>query len=586
MNTKRNESDGTLASHDPNIKKKKVKPKKPPRPAPTVFDNLSPDLPDNLVINSVVDNVGRHTGQLLLSVANERDTPVHAILPIKDLAQGRCDDLAHFAVRARLFGQLSPKRLRAMAATLTEYNGGDVCVVHREGFQRLVIRGQRYDLYVLGGKVHFFGSSAPVEIVVINEAVENESSGDLESWHAAIGVHLADNPYMLVSVLAALAPALARALGLHIPILAIVAPSSLGKTTLQQIGRSTRECADKIDDASGTTNGLRVMFEQHPDVMIFLQDVHKVEDLAGFMGLLFLVANGGHRLTSTSDQKAVAGAELACGLSLSMEMTFLEMLGNTKISLPEGFSARCFEMVLQGQYGAFHALPDGVAAHDFANQIKRACGEHYGAVWAAWIPAIAKNAPYIREKLPKVLQAAEASLLEGLDIKDRVTLRLVSGLAVWLAVGKLAIKLKVLKLKPEAVTEAMKLVVREYVRRQAHRSTPIGEKVISTVRDLIDRNSNRFPALSMFNRDDQNNVLGYTKGSAQDLFYLFLPGVLEEVLGEKFGLQMALQKLHEAGYLVKNGEGSQIQVRVAGRRKRFYGIRSSIRFDGDEIEAE
>jgi len=549
-------------------------------------DGTNLDLPKNLTIHSVVDAKGFHTGQLLVETVDARNNPIRALLSVKDLALGRCDDLAQFVVRTKLAGQLSPKRLRALAAALTEYDGDAVHVVQRDGHHRLVIQGKQYGVYIVGDNVYNIGPPAPIKVVVVNDAPKRLSNGDVASWHAAIGVHLQDNPYMLVSVLAALAPAVARAFGLNVPILAIVAPSSVGKTTLQQVGRSLVERADKVDDACGTINGLRTMMQSYPDTPVFLQDVHKVEDIAGFMGLLFLVANGGQRLTSTSDQKLLAGPELACGLSLSMEMTFVELVGGKKTPLPEGFSARCFEMVLQGQHGAFHTLPPDVTAQDFANQIKQACGEHYGALWATWIPAIAERSDKVREWLPKAIKDAEATLLEGHDVKDRVTLRLISGLAAWLVVGWLAAHLKVLQLKPKVATRAMKLVVHEYLRRQAHQSTPIGEKVINAVRDLIDRHSSRFPPISLFSRSDQNNVLGYTKGTGKDLLYLFLPGVLEEVLGEKFGLQMALQKLLEAGYLVKNGEGCQIQVRIADRRKRFYGIRSSIRFDGDEVEAE
>jgi Domain of unknown function (DUF927) len=576
---------------------KKSKPRKEqsrmPKPRKsTVFDGLSADIPGNLIIKSIVDNKGRQTGHLLVKATDQQDMPIYGILSVKELALGRCDELAHLLVKAKLAGQLSPKRLRALAAAFTEHNGKDVHVVQRDGFHSIEIQGKRYGFYVIGERIYKFGQNAPLEVVVNNESRAAESTGDLDSWQATVGVYLAGNPYMLVSVLAALAPALVRPFGLSVPILAIVAPSSLGKTTLQQVGRSIRERADKIEDASGTTNGLRAKLEQYPDAPAFLQDVHKVEDLAGLMGLLFLVANGGHRVTSTSGQKMLAGAELACGLSLSMEMTFLEMVGATKISLPEGFSARCFEMVLQGPHGAFHKLPDGVTPHDFANQLKRACSDNYGVPWAEWIPAIAKNADKLRDWLPKNLHKAESALLEGRHVKDRVTLRLISGLATWLVVGWLAINLKVLKIKQEVVTKAVRMVLSEYLRRQANQSTPIGEKVISTVRDLIDRNSSRFPALSMFGRSDQSNVLGYTKGHGRELVYLFLPGVLEDLLAGKFGLHMAFQKLGEAGYLLKNSEGWQMQIRVGEMRKRFYAIHSSIRFDGDyevnedKVEAE
>lgn len=565
-------------------KRTKTKVKKSASLKPTVFNGLNPDLPKNLKsIHSVVDEKGHNTGHLLVMAADRYGNDVAVSLEVKELALGRCDGLAHYAVKAGFTEHLSPKGLRTLAAHLLAYEGQPAFVARRPGYHCVTIKGQRYGFLVLNEVVYPLGERPPVVVaVVIESGASLEPSGTLADWDAAIGVHLSANPYMLISVLAALASALARAFGLNAPILAIVAPSSVGKTTIQQVGRSIRERADKIDDASGTVNGLRIMIELNPDAPVFLQDVHKFDDLSGLMGLLFLAANGGQRLTSTANQKLQAGAELACGLSLSMEMSFMELVGNTRITLPEGFSARCFEMVLQGPHGAFHKLPKGVSAHDFANQLKRACGEHHGAVWAAWIPAIAKNAEKLREWLPETIREAEATLLEGQHVKDRVTMRLVSGLAVWLAVGKLAINLKVLKLKDADVENAVRLIFLEHLGRQAHRTTPIGEKVITTVRDFIDRNANRFPALALFGRNDQNNVPGYTKGTGRELVYLFLLGELEKLLGEKFGLAMALQKLDEAGFLVKNGEGMQVQMRLSnGFRKRFYGIRSSIRFDGD-----
>ena len=573
------------ATHAVKSKPKKQKPSS--KPAAT---RLSPDLPKNLLsVNQVVNDKGQLSGQLLVKATDKRGNEVHATLDEKELALGRCEGLAHFAVRAGMSSFMSPKGLRTMAAILPESADKEVYVARREGFHSLQLQGQRYGFYVLHEKPYFFGHKPPLSVVVINEAGGiDPPSGDLASWQKAIGIHLPGNPYMLVSVLAALSPALARALGLQILILMIVAPSSMGKTTLQQAGRSVRERADKIDDASGTTNGLRVKMEQHPDAPVFFQDVHKAEDMKGLMGLCFLVANGGQRLTSTANQKVQAGDELSCGVSFSSEMSFMEMVGDSKMSLPEGFSARCFELVLQGPNGAFHTLPEGMQAHEFANQLKRACGEHYGAAWAEWIAAIAKQPPgKIRTWLPQKLKEAEAGLLEGLDIKDRVTLRLVSGLAVWVVTGWLAINLKVLKLKPEVVLKAVRLVLREHAARQAHHTTPIGEKVITTVRDFIDRNANRFPALAMFGRSDQSNVMGYTKGSGGEMVYLLLPGVLEALLTEKFGLQMALQKLYDAGYLVKNSEGWQMQVRLPMEeklRKRFYAIRASVRFDGDTAD--
>ncbi|MDH1447889.1 hypothetical protein, partial [Comamonas aquatica] len=91
-------------------------------------------------------------------------------------------------------------------------------------------------------------------------------------------------------------------------------------------------------------------------------------------------------------------------------------------------------------------------AHDFANALKRACSENYGVIWAEWVSAIAERAEKVRAWLPKAIKEAEAELLDGLGVTDRVTLRLVSGLAVWVVVGKMAVKLKILKFKDQVVT--------------------------------------------------------------------------------------------------------------------------------------
>ena len=315
------QGDGLIKAKE--TKDKKIKIKKSNSSKDDIF-NKKYDLPENLdSISSVVDDKGISTGYLLVKARDRRDNEIYAKLGEKELALGRCDALAHFAVKARLTGYLSPKGLRTLAATVMECVSEEVYVASHDGYHELMLKGQRYGFYVIGQKAYFFTDAPKLRVKVVNEnAFEECASGDFDSWYEAIGKHLVGNPYALVSVMAALASAFARAFGMVTPILMIVAPSSVGKTTLQQIARSVRERADKVDDASGTTNGLRLKMECSPDAPVFLQDAHKVEDIPGFMGLLFLVANGGQRLTSTADQKVNAGTALSCGLSLSSEMTW------------------------------------------------------------------------------------------------------------------------------------------------------------------------------------------------------------------------------------------------------------------------
>jgi hypothetical protein len=297
------------------------------------------------------------------------------------------------------------------------------------------------------------------------------------------------------------------------------------------------------------------------------------------------VGNGANRKTSTSDQQASIAPALTCGLITSSEKALAEIVTSKRITLTEGISARYIELVIGGKQGVFHNVPESLTPKQFSDHLKTACETYYGAIWEAWISKLSKNHAKISEWLPKHLLEIEAELCHGLEIEDRVTLRMVRGLTIWVIAGYMAVQMKLLKLSRSDVMEAVKLVLREHLARQKHGTTPIGEKVIQSVRDLIDRNSNRFPSLSLFDRVEQSGIYGYTKGHGDERLYLFLPGVFEELIGAQFGTAMATQKLSDAGYLSANSDGFQRQVRMPdsgeskGGRKRFYAVKASIRFD-------
>ena len=63
------------------------------------FDGLRPELPNSLMsINQIVDNNERHTCELLFTAKDRLGAEVVASLDKRELALGRCGNLAHFAV--------------------------------------------------------------------------------------------------------------------------------------------------------------------------------------------------------------------------------------------------------------------------------------------------------------------------------------------------------------------------------------------------------------------------------------------------------------------------------------------------------
>lgn len=500
---------------------------------------LTSDLPSSIKgIYKAVDTDGNELGVVVVEAVNAKGRPFFMPLDLMQLAMGRHDDVARMVVKADMHDYLSAKRLRELGAITMQNIGDPMHLVVSDGLKCIKFQGKAHRFYVHRGVVYPLGDMPSIKIGTVPTAAPvPHSSCDVELWNKHIGKHLKGNPYLLTVVLAALSAVLIRTFNLPRLILVLVGQSSLGKTTAQQVAQSLLEQAKDIENCSGTANGIRVRLEQNQDCPAFLDELHMAEDLDGLVKLIFLIGNSASRKTSTSDQQAHKALPLTCGLIAASEKSLAEIVANKRITLTEGVSARLIELFVPGNMGIFHAVPKGMTPKQFSDQLKTACETYYGAIWDAWISGLSNSYGKINTWLPEKLNETEAKLCAGLEVSDRVTLRMVRGLAVWVCAGYAAVNLKLLKVSHSEVLETVKLVLREHLARQKHGTTPIGEKVIQFVRNLIDRNANRFPPLAMFGRTEQSGIYGYTKGHADERLFLFLPGVFEEVIGAQYGKQ-------------------------------------------------
>ena len=538
-------------------------------------------------VYQAVDANGNELGSVVVEALDAKGRQFYSRLDLMQIAQGRNDEIARLAVQAGMHDYLSTKRLRELGAAFLQNIGSAIYLVDRDGFGQVKDQGIEYRFYVHRGVIHSLGTKPSIKVACVPNSEQKlmQPSCDVQTWNDHIGKYLKGNPIILIVVLAALASAMHRAFNLPRLILIIVGQSSQGKTTVQQVAQSAREQAREIENCAGTANGIRARLEQNQDCPAFLDELHLAENLDGLVKLIFLVGNSASRKTSAADQKVHEAPPLTCGLIAASEKTLAEIVATSRTTLTEGISARLLEVVVSGKNGIFHKIPEGLTPKQFSDHLKTACEAYYGAVWDAWVSGLSRNHEKIAVRLPAKLQEVEAELCSELQITDRVTTRMVRGLAVWVCAGHAALKMKLLQVTRSEIIDAAKLVLKEHVARQKHGTTPIGEKVIQAVRNLIDRNANRFPSLSMFGRTEQGGIYGYTKGDGEDRLFLFLPGVFEELVGAQFGTQMATQKLFDAGYLIADSEGFQRQFRlpqsgqVKGMRKRFYAIKASICYE-------
>ena len=545
------------------------------------------ELPSQIAdVFSRVDHAGRPTEKLVVKYLNALREASYIELDSLSLIQQDYAELARLALLAKLYQYRSRKGLRDLADVLMRAAIKPIYVADKDGFHALELDGGRFEFLVWNGSIRPMGRVVPILVVAQCDRISMPvASGTIEEWHQHIGCHLTDNPALLLIVCVALSALLCRPFRIPRLTIMIVGGSSLGKGTALQIALSLVEYAGTVKSLSGTAKGIRNDLSTNRDRPAPRDEPRQAEDRGSLISLIFDIANGAQRLVATADQGVHASESMSCLLMLANESTLDEMLGPSRVLVNEGVGARYFEYHVNPDTGVFLKPPNGLNPKQFAEKLQDDCGQYYGAVWERWVEVVAKNAEEIKHLIETKMPELEASLSAGLDIDDAVTRRLVRGLAGWAFAGCIAAKYGVLQVKNKIVIQAVRCALTEHIARRKQAATPFGEKVVSAVRDIIDRNSGRFAAFGDVCGTDQANIYGYRKTTNSGTLFLFLPTVFEQLVGERFGTAAALRQLRAAGHLSADKNGDQRQFRVPGseggdeRRKRFYAIKETIRFE-------
>jgi hypothetical protein len=533
-----------------------------------------------------VDATGERTGHLVVTAKATKRPKVQHLLDYRAIIQGNHTDVARLAVALSLYGYGNPKGLRELATLLIQSASGELCVVLRDGYHQSNVAGTVYSYFVFGRKLYPFKGESDDLPVAVCSLTQPLPSCTLKDWNRNIGVHLASNPYLLVAVCCALCALFIRLFRLPRVTLALIGDSGAGKNSVQQVVQSLIERAEKIESFAGTEKGIAAFLREYADRFCCMDEPRQAEYVAGVIRLLFDLGNGANRKTSSANQKSAATEPLSCSLIVSNEDSLVELVDGKRVKLQEGIGARYFEIHPAAPHGMFHHVPKGMSAAEFADMLKAASARYYGAVWPEWVALVAEDNRKLREWIPRTTDKICAELATDVPADDRVTHRLIRGLAGWGCAGIYAAKSGLLPTKPETVVKALRLVVAEHLARQRHATTPIGEQVIATVRDIVDRNTSKFPPFGAVQSTDQpDRLYGYRKQDGGELMYLFLPSVFEELVSSKYGTGTALRQLAKAGYLSTDSEGFQRQFRLPALfekkelRKRFYAIRGAIRYE-------
>lgn len=549
------------------------------------------DLPYPITkVARAVDSHGEPSEKIVVLITTEDGRKDRFVLLETPLINGQYKELAKLVIKINLLSYKSPKGMRELADLVLQAADKQVYLAEHDGYHLVQVEGHFFDFFVWRGKVFPLGPVCSIPVVpLVNTAKLPPASCSLEEWNQRVGKHIAANPYMLVTFLAAISALLIQVFGLPRLVLMLVGGSSTGKSSTQIATQSSYQPGiGEIDNFSGTEKGIQALLRSVHDMPKMMEELRQTEHFEGVLRLIFDLASGASRKTSSADQQLMRSLALSCGLIISNENTLMEMAGRS--TLNEGLAARFLELHANGPNGMFHNVPVGVTAAEFSAMLKDVSAKYYGAFWDAWLADVSDNIKKLRKWVPENLPKLTAELCAGMEINDPVTMRMVKGMAGWACAGVIAVNLKLLPAEANRATvfDALRLVLREHLARQKHKTTPVGEKIISAVRDVIDRQAGRFPSFSTITSNSQNGTYGYRKTTRGETLYLFFESAFEELIGEKFGTDAALRQLKAAGYLSTESEGFKRQFRLPGNgqqegpRKRFYAVKATICYEPEK----
>lgn len=279
------------------------------------------------------------------------------------------------------------------------------------------------------------------------------TAGTLAEWREHIGVQALGNPIMQLVCVAALAgpgllPLNEQGFGIHLH-----SGTSRGKTTMLSVAASVT--GGEMGSWRTTDNALEAIAERHSDNCLLLDEISQCDpDAVAQVAYMLANGKGKSRSTKTGGSRRISEWNL---LFLSTgEESIRERAdqGYRNKSMP-GHEVRVISLRADGgtEHGVFTAIPDDMAANEFADKLKKESGKYYGTPLISFIEKI---------KIQPDLLATEASRsrMAFLDTYDHLNLKAhalrVAGHFSFLAgVGEFAIKHEIL---PWSAGDALKAV--------------------------------------------------------------------------------------------------------------------------------
>ena len=275
-------------------------------------------------------------------------------------------------------------------------------------------------------------------ILVCDDAVcvyqADAMRGSLEGWQSSIGARCAGNWHFVFAISAVLSSVMLRlmnmpGIGFH-----FFGSSSVGKTTLLLVAASLLPWADKKPVASwrATDNALEELCSRCNDLAMFLDEMGEIEP-AALNKAIYMIGNGKGKRRWRSKLSQWTLQYLSSG-----EISTKMCLDSAGIRQTEGQTVRLLDIPVEveGGYGAFHHLHNGLSAPELSRYLMEAAGDEHGTVMNTFLQCLLQDTAGARNTVAAYMQNFKS---EFVGWPDNVTGRALDYFALAAATGELAI---------------------------------------------------------------------------------------------------------------------------------------------------
>jgi uncharacterized protein (DUF927 family) len=434
-----------------------------------------------------------------------------------------------------------------------------------------------------------FGND-PKELVVFQPATPVKhafrTAGTLEGWRDEVAAYGVGNSRVALAICAALAAPLLHPMEMEGGGLHLRGPSSIGKTTLIQVGGSVwggGGIAGYIRSWRATDNGLESVALAHCDTLLALDELAEIEAAAAGKAA-YMLANGHAKLRMTRSAGARPAPEWRLLFLSTGEIGLTDKVAeDPRKRVTAGQEVRILDLQADAGKGrgVFDELHGYNRPSDLADHLKAASARHFGHASRAFLQKLVQDPEGIREKVRELMglwiekhcpRGAQGQVWRG-----------ARRFALFAAAGELATRFGITGWPEGEAFSASAAGFRDWHDQRGGSEPAEVLRGIAQARAFIARHgSSRFVS---WDQPDGNvrERAGFWRDDPQGRSYLFYPYAFREACAG-LDTRIVARALAERGMLEPGSDKLSKLVRLPTTKKpqRFYVVTSKLLDEGGD----